>query len=73
MITETDYHNGIPYEEAIIEVKKILKDAIVVGHNITFPVIISMILYVHSTLGLSMQYLHNKCMLQVDNYVIYIM
>lgn len=58
MITETDYHNGIPYEEAIIEVKKILKDAIVVGRNITFPVII-MILYVRSTLGLSMQYLHH--------------
>ena len=33
-ITEADYHNGIPYEEAILEVKEILKDAIVVGHNI---------------------------------------
>jgi DNA polymerase III epsilon subunit-like protein len=33
-ITEADYHNGIPYEEAIVEVKDILKDAIVVGHNI---------------------------------------
>ena len=33
-ITEADYHNGIPYEEAIVEIKGILKDAIVVGHNI---------------------------------------
>ena len=34
-ITEADYHNGIPYEEAIVEIKGILKDAIVVGHNIS--------------------------------------
>ena len=33
-ITEADYHNSIPYEEAIVEIKGILKDAIVVGHNI---------------------------------------
>ena len=33
-ITEEDYCNGIPYEEAIVEVKELLKDAIVVGHNI---------------------------------------
>ena len=33
-ITEADYHNGIPYEEAIVEIKGILKDTIVVGHNI---------------------------------------
>jgi DNA polymerase III epsilon subunit-like protein len=32
-ITEADYHNGIPYEEVIVEVKDILKDAIVAGHN----------------------------------------
>lgn len=34
-ITEADHHNGIPYEEAILEVKEILKDAIVVGHTIS--------------------------------------
>ena len=34
-ITEGDHHNGIPYEEAILEVKEILKDAIVVGHTIS--------------------------------------
>ena len=34
-ITEGDHHNGIPNEEAILEVKEILKDAIVVGHTIS--------------------------------------
>ena len=33
-ITETDYHNDISYEEAILEVKEILKDATVLGQNI---------------------------------------
>ena len=33
MFTEADNHNGIPYEEAIVEVKGTLKDAIVVAHN----------------------------------------
>ena len=30
-----EYHrNGIPYDEAIVEVKELLRDAIVVGHDI---------------------------------------
>lgn len=33
-ITEEDYRNGIPYEVAILEVKDLLRDATVVGHDI---------------------------------------
>ena len=33
-VTWTDYHNGICYDDAMVEVKRLLKDAIVVGHNI---------------------------------------
>ena len=33
-ITWEDYHSGVPYEEAISDSKELLKDAIVVGHNI---------------------------------------
>ena len=31
---EEEYRNGIPYEVAILEVKDLLRDAIVVGHDI---------------------------------------
>ena len=41
-ITETGYHNGISYEEAILEVKEILKDAIVVGQTIRCELQLSM-------------------------------
>lgn len=34
-ITKGAYHNGIPYEQAIEEVRELLRDAIVVGHNVT--------------------------------------
>ena len=33
-ITDEAYRNGIPYEEAIEEVRELLRDAIVVGHNV---------------------------------------
>ena len=33
-VTWADYHNGICYDDAMVEVKSLLKDAIVVGHNI---------------------------------------
>ena len=33
-VTWRDYRNGIPYDEAIAEVKSLLKDTIVVGHDI---------------------------------------
>ena len=33
-VTWRDYRNGIHYDEAMVEVKSLLKDAIVVGHNI---------------------------------------
>jgi DNA polymerase III epsilon subunit-like protein len=33
-VTWSDYHNGIPYDEAMDQVKSLLKDAIVVGHDI---------------------------------------
>ena len=33
-VTWRDYRNGIPYDEAMAQVKSLLKDAIVVGHDI---------------------------------------
>ena len=33
-VTWRDYRNGMPYDEAMEQVKSLLKDAIVVGHNI---------------------------------------
>lgn len=33
-VTWSDYHNGIHYDQAMVEVKSLLKDAIVVGHDI---------------------------------------
>ena len=33
-LTWRDYRNGIHYDEVMVEVKSLLKDAIVVGHNI---------------------------------------
>ena len=33
-VTWGDYHNVIPYDEAMDQVKSLLKNAIMVGHNI---------------------------------------
>ena len=33
-VTWSDYRNGIHYDQAVVEVKSLLKDAIVVGHDI---------------------------------------
>lgn len=33
-VTWREYHNGMPYDEPIVKVKRFLKDPIVLGHNI---------------------------------------